>query len=262
GNDELHAGDGNDTETGGPGDDLLDGGAGADMYVFHRGDGNDVIVDSGDNFDKNFISFGPEVDLTQVHAVQDGTDMVITYGPGDSIRVRNWNPAQPTIREIVSNDNPATAFTVAQVQNFAPVSGTALANQSASEDQAFSYAVPSTAFSDPEGGSLSYAAGLPNGNALPSWLGFDPQTRTFSGTPENVDVGAFDVRVTANDPLGASASQSFHLTVVNTNDAPLVANPQADQLATEDQPFQLTLAANEFADPDAGDHLTLSASLE
>src|SRR5262249_28066577 len=78
GNDELHAGDGNDTETGGPGDDLLDGGAGADMYVFHRGDGNDVIVDSGDNFDKNFISFGPEVDLTQVHAVQDGNDMVIT----------------------------------------------------------------------------------------------------------------------------------------------------------------------------------------
>src|SRR3712207_8916544 len=40
---------------------------------------------------------------------------------------------------------------------------------------------------------------LANGGALPSWLSFNASTRTFSGTPANGDVGAFDVRVTGRD---------------------------------------------------------------
>ena len=44
GNDLLEGGDGNDVLEGGPGNDLLDGGRGSnDVYLFGRGDGQDVI---------------------------------------------------------------------------------------------------------------------------------------------------------------------------------------------------------------------------
>jgi Ca2+-binding RTX toxin-like protein len=47
GNDTLYAGAGDDILIGGAGDDVLHGGAGRDVYVFNRGDGIDVIDDSG-----------------------------------------------------------------------------------------------------------------------------------------------------------------------------------------------------------------------
>ena len=61
---------------------------------------------------------------------------------------------------------------------------------------------------------------LADGSALPDWLSFDASTRTFSGTPENGDVGSLDVRVTATDPHGSSVDDTFTLTTANTNDGP------------------------------------------
>ena len=46
GSDGLDAQDGNDTLVGGAGDDHLWGGAGDDLYVYNRGDGNDLIFDN------------------------------------------------------------------------------------------------------------------------------------------------------------------------------------------------------------------------
>ncbi|MEJ8562320.1 DUF4214 domain-containing protein [Yoonia sp. GPGPB17] len=46
-NDTLNGGDGHDTLRGGADDDQLDGGTGADTYIWSRGDGNDVINDTG-----------------------------------------------------------------------------------------------------------------------------------------------------------------------------------------------------------------------
>lgn len=47
----------------------------------------------------------------------------------------------------------------------------------------------------------------------------------------------------------------------NVNHAPTVANPLADEVVQEDTPFNVVVPEDTFADPDAGDHLTLSASL-
>ncbi|HMO06583.1 MAG TPA: calcium-binding protein, partial [Paracoccaceae bacterium] len=47
GNDLITGGTGADTITGGPGDDTLRGGSGNDSYIYTRGDGNDIIDDSG-----------------------------------------------------------------------------------------------------------------------------------------------------------------------------------------------------------------------
>ncbi len=131
-----------------------------------------------------------------------------------------------------------------------------IADQNATEDTAFNFVVPANTFADVDAGdTLTYTA-----SGLPAWLAFDAATRTFSGTPANADVGPVTITVRATDGSAAFVEDQFVLTVANANDAPTVANPIADQNATEDSPFSYTFAANTFADVDAGDTLTYTAS--
>jgi hypothetical protein len=93
----------------------------------------------------------------------------------------------------------------ATAANRAPVVANQLPNLNWTEGIKYSYTVPSTTFSDPDGNALSYSATLSSGAALPSWLSFNPATRTFSGTaPANSP--AYTVRVTATDPGGLKAN--------------------------------------------------------
>ena len=72
-----------------------------------------------------------------------------------------------------------------------PTLANAIADQSVNEDSALSYTVPANTFADVDAGdSLTYAATLSDGSALPSWLSFNTSTRVFSGTPLNANVGA------------------------------------------------------------------------
>ncbi|GKQ59582.1 hypothetical protein QMTAC487_34430 [Sphaerotilus sp. FB-3] len=156
-----------------------------------------------------------------------------------------------------SNATASDSFvlTIANV-NDAPTVATPLADQSATQDQPFSFQIPSGTFADVDAGdSLSYTT-----SALPSWLSFNAATRTFSGTPVNADVGALTITVTAKDGSNATASDSFVLTVTNVNDAPTVASPIVDQSATQDQPFSFQIPAGTFADVDAGDSLSYTTS--
>ena len=64
-----------------------------------------------------------------------------------------------------------------------------IADRAATEDAAFSFQVPASTFSDADaviGDTLNYSVV----GALPSWLSFDPVSRTFSGTPLNAQRGA------------------------------------------------------------------------
>ncbi|WP_445223120.1 putative Ig domain-containing protein [Cellvibrio sp. OA-2007] len=63
---------------------------------------------------------------------------------------------------------------------------------------------------------------LAGGGALPAWLSFDAVTRTFSGTPANADVGTVSIDVIASDGNGGTVTDTFVITVANTNDAPTV----------------------------------------
>ena len=87
-------------------------------------------------------------------------------------------------------------------------------------------------------------------------------TRTFSGTPANGDVGSITIRVTADDGNTGTIFDDFVLTVDNLNDDPTVANPIANQSATEDSPFSFQFAANTFDDVDVGDTLSYTATLD
>jgi Ca2+-binding RTX toxin-like protein len=147
--------------------------------------------------------------------------------------------------------------------NDAPIVATALVGQNASEDSPFSYTVPLATFADVDAGdTLGYSANLANGDPLPTWLSFDPVTRSFSGTPGNADVGSLSLRVTATDGSNATANSSFTLTIGNTNDAPTLQVALFDQLNGLGQAFAYTVPANAFADVDAGDSLVLSARLD
>jgi RHS repeat-associated protein len=95
-----------------------------------------------------------------------------------------------------------------------PMLQTTLADQTAIQEQFFSFHVSNDAFSDVDAGdSLSYTATLGNGDLLPDWLHFDAGTMTFSGTPSTGDVGKISVKVTASDSSSATASDTFDLIV-------------------------------------------------
>ncbi|HWV14449.1 MAG TPA: putative Ig domain-containing protein [Cellvibrio sp.] len=146
--------------------------------------------------------------------------------------------------------------------NDAPTVANPIPNQNATEDAAFNFQFASNTFNDVDvGNTLTYTATLAGGAPLPSWLSFDPNTRTFSGTPLNADVGTLTIEVTANDSQSGTVSDSFDIVIANTNDAPTVANAIANQAATEDSPFNFQFAANTFNDIDVGDTLTYTATL-
>jgi len=111
------------------------------------------------------------------------------------------------------------------------------------------------------GDTLNYSATLANGNALPSWVSFNVNTRTFSGTPGNSDVGNLSLKVTATDAAGSSVYSDFSLAIANNNVAPGVSQALTNQLATETLLFTYVLPSGVFTDADAGDVLTLSAKL-
>ena len=145
----------------------------------------------------------------------------------------------------------------------APAVANPLADQTRLEDILYQFLVPGDTFSDTDlGDTLTYGASLANGNALPAWLSFNPLTRTFSGTPDDIDVGVIDLTVTATNSAQLSASDTFQLTVLNVNESPIVVNPLTDQTISEDTAFTMTVLNTTFTDEDFihGDQLTYSAS--
>jgi phage-related protein len=126
-----------------------------------------------------------------------------------------------------------------------------------SEGSVHTLAVPANTFTDPQGESLSYAAALSNGQALPGWLAFNASTDTFSGTAPNT-AQTVTVAVTATDTSGLSAIDVFSIAVAAP--APVITAQTANQTWTEGQPVSLTLPGNTFTDP-GGETLSYAATL-
>ena len=145
--------------------------------------------------------------------------------------------------------------------NAPPTLANAISDQTVAEDSALSFQFASDVFADVDiEDILTYTATLSDDSALPSWLSFDAGTRTFSGTPLNEDVGTTALKVVASDGE-ASVADTFNLTVTNTNDAPTLANAISDQTVAEDGALSFQFASDVFADVDAGDSFTYTATL-
>jgi Ca2+-binding RTX toxin-like protein len=124
------------------------------------------------------------------------------------------------VYEIYGITNTAIEVWIQQGINFTPLNNNApnlqnpIADQTVIEDIPFNLQISDNTFFDPDlNDSLTYSATLSNGDALPSWLNFNPTTQTFSGTPTNNDVGNLNLKVTATDQLGANVSTNFTLQV-------------------------------------------------
>ncbi len=137
----------------------------------------------------------------------------------------------------------------------------AVADQTTVEDAPWTFVVPANTFADQDAGEvLTLSATLADGTALPGWLSFDAGTRTFSGTPDDAQVGTLGLRVRATDGRD-EAADTFNLTITNVNDAPTVAAPLVDQAATKEVPFTFIVPTGAFTDVDPGDSLVYSATL-
>jgi Ca2+-binding RTX toxin-like protein len=225
-------------------------------YTFLANTFNDV--DAGDH-------------LTYTAKLADGSEIPSWLAFNAETRTFSGTPVNGDVGNlslrVTATDNDSesvsTTFELEVVNiNDAPTLTTAIANQVATEDQTFSFTFPVNTFNDVDAGdSLTYTATNADGNALPSWLSFDANTRTFSGIPVNENVGTLNLKVTATDHDGESASDIFNLEVVNVNDAPTLKTAIANQTSTEDEKFSYTFPANTFNDVDAGDSLTYTATL-
>jgi len=87
----------------------------------------------------------------------------------------------------------------------------------------------------------------------PAWLNFNAGTRTLSGTPTNNEVGSDSVVIKVNDG-NLDVYQRFLLTMVNTNDPPVITSTEITTV-NEDEPYSYDVDAD---DVDAGDNLTFS----
>ncbi|WP_080239804.1 putative Ig domain-containing protein [Spirosoma rigui] len=95
--------------------------------------------------------------------------------------------------------NPSTG-------NRPPVVNAPLANLSATVQQPFTFTIPATTFSDPDGQTLTLTL-----TGLPTGLGFDRNTATISGQPTTA--GQATLTLTATDPGNLSVSTQFQLNV-------------------------------------------------
>ena len=92
----------------------------------------------------------------------------------------------------------------------------------------------------------------------PDWLEFDSSTGVLSGTPTNSNVGDHSVVLTATDDSGAEVSQSFTITVANTNDAPVLSVSNGS--LTEDSGTYTASGTLVGSDVDANTTLTYSTN--
>jgi hypothetical protein len=138
----------------------------------------------------------------------------------------------------------------------APTIGEVLKAATWAEGKSNQYVLSSIAFLDSDGDALTYSASQAGGAALPSWLSFNAATKSFTGTPP-AGSGDFSITVTAKDPGGLSASQTFAIT---TNQAPTAAQVLQDLSWTEGAVGAYILPPGAFVDLD-GSVLTLSAKL-
>ncbi len=270
----LWGNEGNNLLTGGKGSDYLDGGAGNDIYVFNRGDGQDTIntTDAIDAIDT--LRFGTDILDTDVVARRDGNNLVFTIkNSTDYVIVMDH-----FVAGLEGEDNALdrvefannVVWDAAMIQtvvdratnNHAPTVSSFLPTLQARAGSLFTSVVPVNTITDPDSwDSITYSAKMEDGSDLPSWLSFDPVTRTFSGTPDTGNIGSLQFILWGTDNYGYAAGEYVTITIGQPNHAPTLATPLANQSGSEGLAFSYTVPTTAFSDSDTGDTLTYSATM-
>lgn len=190
-----------------------------------------------------------------VYGYDSATGMLQIRNPWGSAWYQNWDTTFEislstllAAGDVISIDSAGTTTppSPTPTQVSAPVVTAQTANQVWRMGTSVNFTLASNTFTDPQGQQLSYTATLGNGGALPSWLSFNANTLTFTGTAPNYGA-SFSVKVTATDTSGASGSEYFN--VATQAAAPYVAH-QTNSLTTRIRKFfSFSLAPDTFVDP-------------
>ncbi|RCK54775.1 Axial budding pattern protein 2 [Candida viswanathii] len=92
-------------------------------------------------------------------------------------------------------------------------------------DQDYSFTIASTTYKSNSHGLITYKV-----DNLPSWLSFDADSRTFSGKPQESDVGEFDITLTGTDSADGSQLVNSY-TMLVSNDTGLYLTSERDLFA-------------------------------
>lgn len=162
-----------------------------------------------------------------IYTVDNGKASVQFLSVGDSYtdtftyQIKNSSNQTATARVTVTVNGANDAPTPAVMEN-------QLVRIGVSGSTYTSFSVPN--FDDPDTSSfaLSYSASMSGGASLPSWLTFNPVTRSFVGTATTTNVGSYDLRVAATDGM-SSSSVTFNL-LIRTEAATSVDGSSGDDL--------------------------------
>ena len=267
GEDKLLGNANDDTLNGGHGNDRLDGGEGKDTYLFDKGDGKDALFEfTAAAQHTSVFRFGPHVAAGDLRANLVGTTLYLHYGLGDAIVIDNFYPGQSYASFILSTQielvvgAPTTLGAYLPLPNRAPVANVPMADVPVQTYSPFYYKIPADAFRDDDAGDTSaLSVTLANGSPLPTWLAFDPATRTLQGKAAPADSGVLALTVTSTDSAKAAGSAPLKLAVNAT--APVVKTPVPDAVVNEAAYFSLRLEGQTFYDPDYAEQLTLALTL-
>ena len=195
---------------------------------------NDTDPDALDTKTVTAVSFGTQAGTLGTALAGAHGNLVLSASGAYTYTVNETDAAVQALRQ---SSNPLTdVFNYTMQDGAGATSGTTLTvsihgandaptlaiqtlNQNATVGSVFSLVLPAGTFTDVEGDTLTYTA-TPNGS--PSWLNFNPTTRTFSGTPAAADVGVLGVNVSATDG-SLAASETFNI-AVTTNNSPTISN--------------------------------------
>jgi VCBS repeat-containing protein len=258
--DVLSGNDGDDVLTGGIGNDVLSGDTGDDAYIFDLGSGNDTVYDSASAGADNRLVFGAGITPEDLRFELGSDGLLIRYSASDSVLLADYQTGIDTVISQIEFAN-GQIISLAESMSVAPLVIGAMADETAPEDEYFSWQMPGDVFASADG-PLTFTATLADGSDLPEWLSFNPSFNTLSGTPDGPDIGEVNVRIYASSVYGKTSSQTFSISVPGVNDAPLVGQIIGDQAATEDATFTFALPTGVFTDQDNGDVLSYSVSLE
>ncbi len=117
--------------------------------------------------------------------------------------------------------------------NFIPYLKYQIPNRTDSVGVQFAFTAPDSTFVDDDGNNtLIYSATLSNGSPLPSWLSFNPVTRTFTGNPTTI--GTSIIKLTVTDTDSAKAWCTFSIDVAQHTDI----DPTGEQIIKEYKLYQ------------------------
>ena len=133
--------------------------------------------------------------------------------------------------------------------NSAPTVNNQISDVYTNENVNLSYTFADDVFQDADNDLLVYTATLNDGSALPVWLTFDGDTRTFSGLPESSDVGTWSVALTATDTYWAKDTCFFNIIVESTSSSINNLTEQEFQIYPNPSSGVITFETNNIETP-------------